>query len=468
MINKNLFVGPLGKLHNIGGAKAFTTPNTVAVPPDYSFTTTIPFAEGLITNSLNGELWAFNRSDAMLGFLALRWNNDTLKLEAATTEVLKSETILARGIDWIITNKTIIIASSQNPYIFTAPLYDTKISKSFLYSYIRANVANKDPFTNEAWGKSYSNGNSEGLGYFSKNTHLLYTPNSHSMDQCYSLLPPVGDWQIIENFLVRRPNSQLEKSYNHMLNLRPLIPLEIYRASPYYGTGYNLGHLGIQIIPHNGQLWGRGYYNIGRVFILPAMIDENGEILEFYLYITSSYSCHPSSTSINNDWYKTKIFSLGEQSIYGFLSDEQPLLSASSCFAVKSAKIFMPNKNSWLTFSENNKKLFVDTANSRALLIHDYGATFFYNDIENGTAFECTSLPQWIAPAGDISIITDNSIASAYDNSLIFSNIDREFHRGLMESKNIPMSYGFSPFSEVRVTVRLLMISLAVVVAPSA
>ena len=447
MINKNLFVGPLGKLQNIGGSKAFTTPNTIAVSPDYSFETTFQYAEGLISHSLNGELWAFNRN-SKIGFLALKWNNETSQLEAAATEALKSQTVLARGIDWIITDKTIIASGNQEPYIFTAPLYASNIPKTFLYSYIRSNVANYDIFTKDAWGKSSTNGNSDGKGYFSKNSHLLYAPNSHSMDQCYSLLPPVGDWQIIENFLVRRPHNPLNNSYNYQLNLRPLIPLEVYDGDSHYGTGYNLNHIGVQIILHNGQLWARGANLIGRVFILPAMIDENGEILEYYLYINNTYAYRSRDyASVNDDWYKTKLFSLGGQSLYGFLSDEQSLLSAASCIAAKNTKIFSLDKRIWIDISENNGKLFIDIANSRALRLHDSGAIFFDSDIENGVAFDCKTLPQWIAPSEDISVVSDNFIASPYDNHLIFSELNREFHRTLMNSRYIPMSYGFSPYT---------------------
>ena len=294
--HKDTFTGSLGKLQNIGGSRAFTTPNTVAVPQEYSVTVNYNITGDLVGHSLDGRLWLYRRS-RRLGVIALKWNNETAKLEYSAAQNLSNndDVVLACGIDWVLTNNNIFMVSDKGE-IRSARLFDANIPDTFLYSILRTKNAGSsytDPFTKSAWGMRNDNGNSEGNGYFSKTTHLLYPAESHSMEQCYSFIPAVGDWQIIENFLVRRPDNPLTESYNSQLNLRPLIPLEFKKNTPAYGTGYNLKHRGIQLAHKNGQILARGLYNIGHVFLLPAVFDEDGEPLEYYLYISPDYPCSP-------------------------------------------------------------------------------------------------------------------------------------------------------------------------------
>lgn len=293
MINKNLFVGPLGKLQHIGGSKAFTTPNTVAVSPDYSVKVNDNIQGDLVVLSRDGRLWFFRKNN-ILAAIALKWNTKTSRLEFAASSKVKgnTDTFIANGKDWLLTNNNIFMVTDEEPYILSAKLWDDNMPEAFLYSVLRANGVGSsaiDTFTNQAWGKREDNGNSDGKGLFSKNNHLLYPKGTHTFEQCYSLLPAVGDWQIFENFLIRRPDNPFNNSYHFMLNLRPLIPLEFCGNNPVYGTGYNFDHRGIQLAYSNGQIWGRGRYHIGRVSLLPAVFDENGEPVEFYLYISPDF-----------------------------------------------------------------------------------------------------------------------------------------------------------------------------------
>ena len=299
--HKDSFAGAAGNLQNIGGSPIFTTPHTVDVPPEYSIGIDECVRGELVANSLDGRLWMFRDADS-LWLVALNWNTSTGRLEfsAAQNFANNSDTVLARGIDWILTNNSIFLAVVSEPYICTSDIFDAGSSATFLYSLLRkGSVAGSgiDPFTGSAWGKRSDNGNSEGNGYFSKDTHLLYPAGSHTFEQCYSVLPAVGDWQLFENFLVRRPDAPLSDGYNGMLNVRPLIPLELKDGSPTFGTGYNLEHRGIQLACGEGQLWARGMYNIGKVSILPAVFDAEGQPLEFYLYIAPDYPCSPFLTS---------------------------------------------------------------------------------------------------------------------------------------------------------------------------
>ena len=292
--DKNLFVGAFGKLQNIGGSNAYVTPHTVDVQPEYSLTPNQNVQGELIARTLDGRMWLF-RNDNNLCAVALSWDADTARLKFAASQNFYNfnETVLLCGLDWVLTNSNIFMVSDEAPYINRANLFDANMPDTFLYSLLRVgSVKNSgiDPSTGEAWGKRNDNGNSEGTGYFSKDTHLLYPPGTHYMEHCYSLLPAVGDWQIVENFLIRRPNNPLSSSYNSMKNLRPLIPLEFNGSSPAYGTGYNFDHRGIQLFHCNSEIWGRGASHIGKVCILPAVFDTDGTVLEYYLYISAEFT----------------------------------------------------------------------------------------------------------------------------------------------------------------------------------
>ena len=289
------FVGALGKIRASGGSRAFTTPTTVDVPPEYSIG--VDVQGELIANSLDGRLWIF-RNDAGLGVVVLNWNASTGRLELSDVQAFagSSDTVLARGIDWVLTNSRIFMASRSSPYVLCSDIFADDCPSSFLYSLLRkgsVSGSGTDPFTGEAWGKRNDNGNSGGEGYFLRDSHLLYPAGTHTFEQCYSVLPAVGEWQLFENFLVRRPDAPLSESYNGQLNVRPLIPLELKGGAPAFGTGYNFDHRGIELSCVNGVLWARGLYHIGRAYILPAVFDAGGNPLEFYLYIAQDFPCSP-------------------------------------------------------------------------------------------------------------------------------------------------------------------------------
>ena len=238
---KDLFSGSLGRLNNHGGARMYTTPHTIGVQPEYEVETDIPSVAEFVTCTLDGRIWVYRRSRRYY-IAVFRWNADTEKLEFVSSSVLSNLNILGRGIDWILTDTTIIQASDNEPYIHTANLFADS-NTTFLYSILRSSVFSEkptgfrintgsgvDPVTKDAWGKSEDNGNIDGYGYFNRSALI------QSVDKQYSLLPAVGDWNIIKNFLIRRVSNSSENdtssdnpsdnAYNSMLSIRPLIPLE--------------------------------------------------------------------------------------------------------------------------------------------------------------------------------------------------------------------------------------------------
>ena len=296
--HKNLFSGALGKLKNIGGSRAYTTPHTVSVNAEYSINLSYNVQGDLVGHSLDGRLWLYRRS-RRLGIIALKWNTVTGKLEYSAAQNISNndDVVLACGLDWVLTNNNIFMVTNEGGILSTR-LFDANIPNTFLYSLLRSGdigASGIDPFTGQAWGMRNDNGNSEGTGYFSKNTHLLYSAGTHAFEQCYSLLPPVGDWQIFENFLVRRPDAETITSYNHMQAVRPLIPLEFANGSAAYGTGYNFDHRGIQLFHRDGEIWGKGFQDVGKISLLPAVFSEDGIVQEYYLYIQPDFTFYPYS-----------------------------------------------------------------------------------------------------------------------------------------------------------------------------
>ncbi len=443
--HSNSFLGALGNIRNIGGSRAFTTPNTIKVEPAYSLDIDYNIKGELIAHSLDGRLWFYKRG-RRLGIIALKWNSNTARLEYATAKNISNndDVILACGIDWILSNNNIFMVSVYEPYIISSSLFEDDGKDNFLYSILRQSSmkeTSSDPFTNQVWGKRSDNGNSEGNGFFSKNTHLLYPAGTHTFEQCYSNLPAIGDWQIFENFLIRRPDADSLNSYNSMLSLRPLIPFEArYGSTPAYGTGYNLDHRGIQLACQYGQLWGRGLYNIGRVCILPTVFGDNDEVLEYYLYIAPDFPCSPflsSAPDINDEWLNMAIIPRSTDNTYGFLTQQTDALSNRTCIQAPQAKLFLPDSNEWLDLSDYNGVLFADNLNSSALVLHDKGAIFFNEDIIRA---DCTTLPQWLAPAGHVQTVSREYVIGEADNSMFYTSLNNALCRQALSKETMPPS----------------------------
>ena len=295
MITHNFsFNGSGGKISRLDASRNYAVPLTTQVFKDYSVEVDLSGYGQLAAVSLDGRLWLFQDGNS-LDFVALRWDDSEGKMQLAETRHFDGlgDVVLARGLDWILTNNNIFLVTDEAPYVRQAALFDENIPGTFLYSALRNSIvpiSGSDPFTKQAWGKRDDNGNSAGNARFSRDTHLLYPAGTHTFEQCYSLLPSVGDWIIFENFLIRRPDNPLSEHFNYMLNVRPLIPLELLDGTVAFGTGYNFDHRGIQLAYLDGKLWGRGLYHIGRVFILPAGFDQHGDPQAFYLYISNDFN----------------------------------------------------------------------------------------------------------------------------------------------------------------------------------
>lgn len=356
------------------------------------------------------------------------------RLAFVMSTILSNANIIGRGVDWVLTKTAIIQAIDDEPYVNTVNLFSDN-GTAFLYSILRSKElpSGIDPITGQAWGLSESNGNSEGYGYFNS-TDFIQSVNKH-----YSLLPAVGDWNIVGNFLVRRfvddeQDNPYAEAYNSMLNIRPLIPLEFNGSTPAYGCGFSND---IFITHCNGELWARGLYHFGRVYILPAVFDEDGTPQEFYLYISPDYPKSPYKSNENTitkaDWLNLGVLCTGEN-LYGFLTAQASSLDNGLCFASDSPKLYVPSDNEWQEFSQSGQ-MFIDILNNSGLVLYDDGAKFL-----NGTSYECKGLPQWLAPAGSVDAVTADYVMASCDNTILATYIQQGFYRESLAGKNLSIT----------------------------
>ena len=417
---KDLFVGPLGRANNHGESRMCAIPHTIGVEPEYEVATDVPSVAEFVTCSLDGRLWVFRRSRRYY-VAVLKWDAETQRLVFVSTTILSNANIVGRGIDWLLTDTTIIQALDDEPYIGTANLFADS-ADTLLYSLILS--------TNTSQRSNYL----------------------QSVNKDYSLLPAVGDWNIADKFLIRKPSTPLMEAYNSMLNVRPLISLEFNSIIPV--CGYN-----VSVTAVNGELWARGKCYIGKCSILPAVFDENGNPQEYYLYISPDYKVSPyiansSSAVTQNDWANLNILHMGE-TIYGFLIEKVSSLENGLCYSSDTPKLFVPSANKWLELqeteqeqteseeentgdeqqSESNTKMFIDTLNNSGLVLHDDGAIFL-----NGSSYECKGLPQWLAPIGIVDAVTHDFVIASCDNASLVTHLQHGFFREMLAGKNLPIS----------------------------
>lgn len=223
--NKFSFSGALGKSQNFGGSKFLSVPHTIDVPALYSIN--ININGDFISCSLNGKLWCFKNSD-ILTFCALNWNSNSRKLEFAASIVLSEEFFIARGLDWILTDKSFVRGLDEEPYISVISL-----------SSILAVDADNIP-----------------------------------ADDCFSLLPAIGDFQLVHHILFRRNNNGkalsqiIPLSFPHSFIVNPYVGF-IYAYDFLFNQEFSFEADYYSVIVHDGQLWGCSDISFGKVFLLP-------------------------------------------------------------------------------------------------------------------------------------------------------------------------------------------------------
>lgn len=392
---KDLFSGSFGRLNNHGGSRMFTTPNTIYVPPEYEIETDVPSIAEFVTCSLDGRLWVWKRSRRYY-VAAFRWNEEIERLEFVNTTILNSETLIKRGVDWILTDKSLILSSDDEPYI-TRTEYESDDT-----TYIDA------------------------------------------IDKSYSFFPELETWEEIQNVQI----SNIEGSPSNTWKEIPqslITPLEFH----YYNdddiqafTDFNP-----KLCYCNGQLYGKGKAHIGMAYLLPRTFNDNGEPTNFYLYISPDYlrkyDSEKQAFDDNDGWDKLTIAPLNDSSVCIFTpeNNDNPF-----CKKAVNAQVLSLPQNETLDFSADNGAIFFDVFTHSNLVLNDKKTLFLYDNL----SYECKGLRQWLATTGKVEAITHETIISSFNNATLATHIQQGFHRELLNKKTLPLSVKY--FLEKRIS----------------
>ena len=152
---KDLIAGSLGRLDDAGGSSMFAVPRTIYVPPEYEIETDVPSVAEFVTCSLDGRLWVWKRSRRYY-VAVFRWDAETERLVFVSTTILSNiDTIIGRGIDWIVLDKYVIQNADFSPFIFITP------------------ISSEDTISN--------------------------------IENFYSFLPPINGYQLLGNYAITKP-----------------------------------------------------------------------------------------------------------------------------------------------------------------------------------------------------------------------------------------------------------------------
>ena len=375
--NNNLFTGAFGKSQHIEASKCFTTPHSINVPVQYSINTNL--IGEFVASSLDGRLWCLKRSTRYT-FFSLKWNPDSLQLDFAASLARSGETFLARGLDWILTDKSFVRVLDDEPFIIAVSL-----------------------------------------------PTVLSLHDTLSIHDCFSVLPAVGNFQIVNNLLFRRDDNgkcftlitPLEFHQNFSVDAQALINQEVALSSCRY-----------HVIAHNGALWGRGQFSFGQVFLLPAVFNLDGSVLSYYLYFQNCSSEFNLSRFSDDNSIAPAFFG---DNLYGFFYDHHQNL----CSVSKDNNIFNLNSTAWEKLSDDNGFIFADPFASRGLLLDSNGVTILH---ELNSRLDCKTLPQWVAPAGNIDALDANLFVASDDSSTFVTLPDSGLSREVLFNKILPLS----------------------------
>lgn len=390
---KDLFSGSLGRLNNHGGAKMYTTPHTIGVQPEYEVETDIPSVAEFVTCTLDGRIWIYRRSRRYY-VAVFRWDEETQKLVFVSTTVLNGETVIKRGVDWILTDKSFIQPSDNEPYI-SQTKYDSDDT-----SYIDAINESCSFFPEfETWDKIQG----------TQTIHIADAPSLDLRSLNIIEVPSQAFWETSQGNV-----GSLEFHYYDDNNIQAYINFKF------------------QLCYCNGQIFCKGKAHIGRAYLLPRRFNSEGEPVGFYLYISPSYlrDCDiENQTFDDNDGWNDFIVAPFEQDTACIFTPENE--DYGLCKIAENAQVISLPQNEKFDYSADNGAIFFDGFTLSNLVLNDKGANFLQDNLN----YECKGLNQWLAPSGKVYTVSSQFMMSQFDNVFLSTNI-RKFHRELLSSSN--------------------------------
>lgn len=393
MITNNFsFFGALGNAQNIAASNFLSIPNTIDVPHEYSIDTDVPSVAEFLTCSLNGRLWLFRRSRRFY-VAVLKWHEDTQRLVFVSTIAFSNENIIRRGVNWILTDKSLVLSSDDEPF-FSRIEYD----------------ADDTTFID-------------------------------ALNQSYSLFPELETWEEIQYGIVHIQNPPSDE-YKE-IKREVLIPFEFH----YYSDDNILDFTDFipQLYYFYGQLYGKGKAHIGKVYLFPYRFNGNGEPNNFCLYISPDYlrvyDTEKQDFDDNDGWDKLMIAPLNSTSIGIFTpQNDDTNDDTMECKKAENGLVFALPQNKQFDYSANNGTIFFDLFTHYNLVLNDLGASFLHDDIH----YECNALRQWIAPTGIINNILLKTVISALNNSYLATYFERGFCREFISENILPIAINYS------------------------
>ena len=377
---KDLFTGSLGHLDNHGGSPMFTTPNTIYVPPEYEIETDVPSVAEFVTCTLDGRLWVWKRSRRYY-VAVFRWNEETERLEFVSTTILSGETVQKRGVDWILTDKSLLRSQAEVPYI------------------------------------SRSEYDSDDTTY------------SDAIEKCYSFWPELETWQEITAQKLNIEDSPDDKWKEVPQNL--ITPLEFH----YYSDDdiQAVTEFNPKLCYCNGQLYAKGKAHIGRAYLLPRVFNTDGEVIGFYLYILPDYMREYDSENQtfndNDGWDKLNIAPLEDNSVGIFTPEDN---NNTACKKAEDGLVYRLPQSEQLDYSVDNGTISFDGFTGLNLALNSQGASFLRDNV----SYQCKGLQQWFAPSNKIeAIFHQQSVISSIENATIAIHTQQGFYRELLPKK---------------------------------
>lgn len=521
---RSLFSGELGKAPKIFGSHFMSIPHTRLLrEPSYDLGVYLPGE--FVCCSLDGRLWIYKHitstGQGMYTAYALRWNETTGRMEFPLDDDTQSFRLplsgemlmdqypiypVSRGLDWVLFTFFVVQVQEAPPYIvfsithqLSPPgIVDVNTDRGFLYSPHRSakyldpddNKHNEvhigggyDPFTHNKFGQDGPISGAGNSGYFSTGLgHLsLYPAGEHKMDPCYSTLPSLDDWIIIEDFLLRRPSNPVPAGVGeyspYLRQARALIPLELnwygeehgaFSVFPSYGTGYSHTRRGVQVAECKGKLYGRGLMHMGEAFLIPAaFFEDRTEPSEYYLLITNSEKCigpHNLFVTPNLDeeapWMSlgvaelTDIGDAAKTHLIGVVNESDDPLKSSLCKRAKDGQLLVPDDplgglhGVWKDpRKEDVGALVVDPLRHTGLALGQKGMSYLgvnaeFRDVEPIEDFQCVGIRQWVAPTGCLDLVTQKATLSSDDNGATATYVADYFDRLRLHRRLLPLAHG--------------------------
>lgn len=407
---------------------------------------------------------------------------------------------IARGIDWIMTRKWMFRVLPEAPYIKEnrhTMGYSTAVTNGRLVSYsvnrhkdvnyFTTSAGHEtgggiDPFTGLGYGFETVGATHAGLGIYGLK-HIpvvsFYDTGTRVQENSNSALPTIGEYTIVDDFLIRTPDDWVSfvpwyqtpnavgafPAYHASYwAAYPLIPLELNWSGddryPAFGVGHGIIRRAVQLCAYDGKLYARGLLYMGQAFLMPAAFDERGDVAEYYLLITNSHGVKSpfnplvsSTLDVNDPWMSLTPAILKDLNnnpeglLTGYRTKNGDPVSGGICLLPENGEVLLPDGTWQNPRPDDVNKVAFDPVSNTGLALGEKGAAFFCGDAATDSLasladYTCNTMQSWLAPADMVDSISEDTVASSFDNGAVITNINDYFSRYYLSRRLLPLTWG--------------------------